>query len=170
AGRASGSMGKPSNLKNVHICNFVRFCYAYLCKCGVLSCLPAGSFIHTHVHLKHSRSQPWQDCELMAWPTMTTKSQATDTKQSKRYEPASLTVVKVREHLAEVLNRAQYADERIRIIKHGKPVAAIVSIEDLKVLEALEDELDIAAAKRALEEIRRGNYVGWEDVKADLQK
>lgn len=101
---------------------------------------------------------------------MTTKSQATDTKQSKRYEPASLTVVKVREHLAEVLNRAQYADERIRIIKHGKPVAAIVSIEDLRVLEALEDELDIAAAKRALEEIRRGNYVGWEDVKADLHK
>lgn len=101
---------------------------------------------------------------------MATKTLETSTKQRKRREPESLTVVKVRENFADVLNRAQYADERIRIIKHGKPVAAIISIEDLKVLEAIEDEIDIEAAKRALEEVRRGNVTAFEDVEAELRK
>ena len=43
----------------------------------------------------------------------------------------------VRANFGDVINRAAYSKERITVTKNGKPVAVIVSIEDLKVLEDL---------------------------------
>lgn len=57
-----------------------------------------------------------------------------------------------REHLAEVVDRARYTRERVVLTKRGKEVGAIVSIEDLKLLEALEDQLDIDMARKAIAE------------------
>ena len=37
--------------------------------------------------------------------------------------------------LSEYLNRAAYRGERILVERHGKPVAALVSVEDLRRLE-----------------------------------
>jgi prevent-host-death family protein len=38
-------------------------------------------------------------------------------------------------HLSEYLNRVAYVGERIVVERHGKPVAALVSVEDLQKLE-----------------------------------
>jgi prevent-host-death family protein len=38
-------------------------------------------------------------------------------------------------HLSEYLNRVAYGGERIVVERHGKPVAALVSVEDLQKLE-----------------------------------
>jgi hypothetical protein len=38
------------------------------------------------------------------------------------------------------------------LTKRGKDVGAIVSIEDLKLLEALEDQLDVDLARKAIAE------------------
>lgn len=54
-------------------------------------------------------------------------------------------------HLSECLNRVRYGGERIVIERHGKPVAALVSTEDLKRLEALP-----GAPETAEERYRRG--------------
>jgi prevent-host-death family protein len=51
-----------------------------------------------------------------------------------------------RKKFLELLNRAEYEKERIRIERHGKPIAAIISYEDLNRLEALEDALRQAMA------------------------
>jgi prevent-host-death family protein len=40
-------------------------------------------------------------------------------------------------HLSEYLNRVAYGGERIIVERHGKPVAALVSVEDLKKLESI---------------------------------
>ncbi len=61
-------------------------------------------------------------------------------------------VTEARNNLPELINRVSYANERILLERHGKPVAAIVSLEDLKRLEALEDAIDSAALRRAVEE------------------
>ena len=53
---------------------------------------------------------------------------------------------------AETLNRVQYQGERVLVERHGKAVAAIVSVRDLEILEALEDRLDLDAARKALKE------------------
>jgi len=67
-----------------------------------------------------------------------------------------LNVVELRQSLAEVLNRAEYQGERIVIHRRGKDAAAIISIEDLTLLEKLiedaEDRLDVNAARDALAE------------------
>jgi prevent-host-death family protein len=67
-----------------------------------------------------------------------------------------LNVVELRQSFAEILNRAEYQGERIVIHRRGKDAAAIISIEDLKLLERLieeaEDRLDVNAARVALAE------------------
>ncbi|MBY8850386.1 type II toxin-antitoxin system Phd/YefM family antitoxin [Saccharothrix sp. MB29] len=48
------------------------------------------------------------------------------------------------------MSRMWTAAERAVLTRHGRPVAAVVSIEDLRRIEAAEDEADLAAAREAL--------------------
>ena len=52
---------------------------------------------------------------------------------------------------AEVIGRAAYGRERIIVERNGKPFAAVISIEDLKRLEELEDEIDSRLLRDAVE-------------------
>ena len=61
-------------------------------------------------------------------------------------------VADIRNNLADAINRVAYAGERIILERRGKGVAALVSVEDLELLERLEDEADIKAARKALKE------------------
>lgn len=54
-------------------------------------------------------------------------------------------------HLSEYLNRVRYGGERIVIERHGKPVAALVSTEDLERLESSPGDVESAE-----ERYRRG--------------
>jgi hypothetical protein len=47
-------------------------------------------------------------------------------------------------------------------------VAAVVPIEDLDVLEALEDAVDLEAALDVLADGRSADWVAWEEVKRQL--
>jgi prevent-host-death family protein len=49
-----------------------------------------------------------------------------------------LSTVKVKEQLGELLNRVAYGGERVVLLRRGKPVAALVSVDDLHTLQALE--------------------------------
>ena len=77
----------------------------------------------------------------------------------------NLTVTEARESLGDVVNRAAYGQERVTILRHGKPVAALISAQDLALLEYLEDRADAEAARRALAE---PGQTPWEKVTADL--
>ncbi len=59
---------------------------------------------------------------------------------------------KVRQAFSEALNRVAYRGERITLHRRGKDVAALVPMEDLKAIEAMEDKIDLAAAKKAKRE------------------
>lgn len=72
---------------------------------------------------------------------------------------------KARDEFADLLNRVSYRKERLLIERHGKPVAALVPVEDLALLEALEDRLDLEAAREALKE---PGTTPWKQVKARL--
>jgi antitoxin Phd len=63
-----------------------------------------------------------------------------------------MNVVDIRNNLADAINRVAYAGERIILERRGKGVAALVSIEDLELLQEMEDQADIRAAKKALKE------------------
>ena len=58
-----------------------------------------------------------------------------------------MNIVDVRENLAEVINRVAYAGERVVLRRRSKSVAAVVSMEDLQLLQALEDQADVKAGQ-----------------------
>ncbi|MBN2715833.1 MAG: type II toxin-antitoxin system Phd/YefM family antitoxin [Deltaproteobacteria bacterium] len=63
-----------------------------------------------------------------------------------------LNTTDARHDFADVLNRVAYSKERIVLHRRGKDVAAIISIEDLELLEQLEDQMDLNTARSALKE------------------
>ncbi len=68
--------------------------------------------------------------------------------------PAALTMPLPRDagadRLAEAAAHAEQDKDRVLLTRDGKAVAAVVPIEDVAVLEALEDEQDARAAEEAL--------------------
>ena len=76
-----------------------------------------------------------------------------------------LAATAVRDAFSETINRVAYQGERVALERHGKTVAALVSVDDLELLQALEDRTDLAAARKALKEPGRRS---WTKVKAEL--
>ena len=64
-------------------------------------------------------------------------------------------IAEIRDNLADALNKVAYAGERVILARRGKGVAALVSMEDLELLEKMEDEADVRDAKRALAAMKR---------------
>ncbi len=77
----------------------------------------------------------------------------------------TLEASQLRQGISDALNTVAYKGERIRIRRHGKTVAVLVPVEDAAMLDALEDRLDLAAAKKALKE---EGSIPWAEVKKRL--
>ena len=63
-----------------------------------------------------------------------------------------LSIGEARNKLADVINRVSYGGERIVFARRGKPVAALVSADDLDTLRRMEDAEDLRDAAKALKE------------------
>ena len=81
----------------------------------------------------------------------------------------TMTTVEAREHFSDLINRAAYGKARVVLTRRGKPLVAVVPVEDVNLLNALlrelEDRLDVEAAQEALKE---PGTEPWEAVKARL--
>ncbi|MDF1525253.1 MAG: type II toxin-antitoxin system Phd/YefM family antitoxin [bacterium] len=89
-------------------------------------------------------------------------------KGGKPYVHEAIDTSVAREGLSDTLNRVSYGKERIIIKRHGKEIAALVPVEDLKFLEELEDRMDLEEARAALAEAEKEGTIPWEKVKKDL--
>jgi len=78
-----------------------------------------------------------------------------------------LTTSEARQDFSSVV-RGVKKGERFLLNRHGKGVAAIVSVEDLAILQAIEDRRDSKAARAALEDVKANGTIPWEKIKADL--
>jgi PHD/YefM family antitoxin component YafN of YafNO toxin-antitoxin module len=63
-----------------------------------------------------------------------------------------MAVNKVRGSLSDTVDLVAFTGERVILQRHGKDEAALISVEDLELLEELEDRADVAAARKALAE------------------
>lgn len=82
---------------------------------------------------------------------------------------------KVRDDLSDVVSRVAYGGERIVVERRGKDVAAVISVEDLKLLERLieeeEDRIDLEESQRILSDPDE-ERISWKKIKRerDLQR
>ncbi len=76
--------------------------------------------------------------------------------------------VDARAQFSEIINRAAFGKERIILTRRGKEIVAVVPIEDVKLLEALEDRIDLEEARTALLEAKKKGTVPWHKIKKDL--
>lgn len=79
-----------------------------------------------------------------------------------------VSTVDARSQLSEIINRAAFGKERMILTRRGKEIVAVVPIEDVKLLEALEDRIDLEEAKAALSESKKKGTVSWEKMKKEL--
>lgn len=77
---------------------------------------------------------------------------------------AAISVAQAKSQLSDFLRRTEYGGDRFVVQRHGKPVAAIVSTDDLRRLEAMEDAQDVADAKLALKEAKKAGTIPLEVV------
>jgi prevent-host-death family protein len=76
-----------------------------------------------------------------------------------------IAATKAREEFSETLNRVAYGQERIILERRGKGIAAVISIEDLELLEALEEQADVEMARKRLAE---EDSIPYEEARKEL--
>ena len=77
-------------------------------------------------------------------------------------------ISEARESFSTTVNRVAFGGERVVLTRHGRRVAAVVPIEDLELLEALEDARDLDEVRAALADPANRDRVAWEDLKTKL--
>ena len=79
-----------------------------------------------------------------------------------------VSTVHARDQFSEVINRVAFGKERVVLTRRGKDLVGVVPMEDIKLLEALENHLDVEAAKAALADYAEHGGIDWEQVKAEM--
>jgi antitoxin Phd len=72
-----------------------------------------------------------------------------------------------RKKFANIINRVAYGKESFVLTRRGEALAAIVSMEDLKLLQEVEEQMDIDDAWRARNE--PGENISWEKLREELE-
>ncbi len=77
-----------------------------------------------------------------------------------------MTTSEIRRIFSDVLNQVIQTGERVIIRHRDRDVAAIVPIEDLKMIERLENEIDVEEAKKILTD--NETPVPWDEAMKEL--
>ena len=80
----------------------------------------------------------------------------------------AITTVAARQSFSELINRVAYGKDRVLLTRRSRPLVAVVPIEDIALLEAMEDRDDLNAARAALREVKRKGTIPWTRVKKEL--
>ena len=64
----------------------------------------------------------------------------------------TISTAEARKNFADIVNKVAYGKEPIVLTRRGQQVAALVSMDELELLQQIEDYIDIEDAKKALAE------------------
>ena len=79
----------------------------------------------------------------------------------------TISAADARKKFANIINRVAYGKESFVLTRRGEPLAAIVSMEDLKLLQEIEEQMDIDDAWKARNE--PGENISWEKLREELE-
>ena len=71
-----------------------------------------------------------------------------------------------RKKFANIINRVAFGKESFILTRRGEALAAMVSVEDFKLLQEMEDRMDVQDAWQARE--TKEETVSWEELKKEL--
>ena len=66
--------------------------------------------------------------------------------------PTTISTADARKHFADIVNKVAYGKEPVVLTRRGQEVAALISMDELELLQQIEDRIDIEDAKKALAE------------------
>lgn len=66
-----------------------------------------------------------------------------------------ISTVEARDQFSTVINRAAFGKERVVLTRRGRELAAVVPIEDVRLLEEMADRLNLADTPPALAEAKK---------------
>lgn len=78
----------------------------------------------------------------------------------------NIPISRARQDFSDIFDKVVFGHERVVVERRGKQRVAIVPIEDMEALEALEDKVDLELALKALKE--PGEPVSLDELKAEL--
>jgi prevent-host-death family protein len=81
-----------------------------------------------------------------------------------------ISTVEARDQFSEIVNKAAYGKERTIVTRRGKALAALIPIEDLRILEEIEDRKDVEDARRILAEAKtkKERPVSYKEMRKEL--
>jgi prevent-host-death family protein len=71
-----------------------------------------------------------------------------------------------RKKFANVVNRVAFGNEAFVLTRRGEALAALVSVQDLKLLQELEERMDVDDAWKARADSEE--TISWEELKKEL--
>ena len=66
--------------------------------------------------------------------------------------PETVSTAEARKKLADIVNKVAYGKEPVVLTRRGEKIAALISMEELELLQLIEDYIDIEDARKALAE------------------
>ena len=69
---------------------------------------------------------------------------------------------------SNIINRVAFGEESFVLTRRGEPIAALVSLEELKLLQEIEEQIDIEDAWKAKKE--PGDPIPWDELKKELER
>ena len=87
---------------------------------------------------------------------------------TKKSTDAAVTTAAARKNFSDLINRVAYGKDRVVLTRRNKPLAAVVPIEDIALIEEIEDREDLKAARAAIREAKRKGTIPWAQIKKEL--
>ncbi|NGX42584.1 MAG: hypothetical protein K940chlam7_00864 [Chlamydiae bacterium] len=81
---------------------------------------------------------------------------------------STVPVSKARRDMKNLVNRVAYGKERIYLTSHNKKMVAIVPIEDIETLEAMENAEDIRIAEKRIKKAEKEGTYSPKELKKRL--
>lgn len=78
----------------------------------------------------------------------------------------AITATELKNGLSEACSRVEFGGERIVVCRNHREAFAMIPIDDLRLLEALEDKIDVLAARESLSV--PSPSIPWDEAKKNL--
>jgi len=80
----------------------------------------------------------------------------------------SISTVEARNKFSNIINRVAFGKERLVLTRRGEELVALIPAEDVQLLEAIENQIDLEDARVALKEAQKKGTIPLAAFKKQL--